>query len=532
MCLALQIRSQTSGNTISGKVSYISSQNVYVKFSSTYGINPGDTLYVLQKNDLVPVLIVNNLSSTSCVCRPIVNIDFSGLAQIIARKKDTASGQKKDIEIADAEANPTKEKIIIPGDTSLINVTNKQAISNQKHSIRGSISASTYSYYSHSSSLNSNRYQYNFSLNARNIANSKLSAESNISFRHEDSKWATVKDNIYQALKIYGLSLKYDVSKSMEICFGRRINYKLSSIGAIDGLQLEKRFKNFYVGIIVGSRPDYKDYSFDFTLPQVGAYVAHDIKSTAGAMQNSFAFVEQMNTSKTDRRFIYYQHSNSLAKNLYLYGTVEIDLYKKLNDKPENTFSLSSAYTSISYKMFKRLSISASYDNRKNVVYYETYKSFINQVLEIESRQGLSLQANYNTLMGISFGARGGYRFKNNNSGESRNIYGYLSFYNIPVVKMSATAAATYLKSDYISGNIYSISLSKDLLKGKFYTEAGYQYVKYGFFENETTLIQNIINLSVSWNIVRNLSFSFNFEEILEGNALNSRLNLQVRKRF
>ena len=54
-----------------GKVSYISSQNVYVKFESTENINIGDTLFADKRDQMIPLLVVDNKSSISCVCTPI-----------------------------------------------------------------------------------------------------------------------------------------------------------------------------------------------------------------------------------------------------------------------------------------------------------------------------------------------------------------------------------------------------------------------------------------------------------------------------
>ena len=62
--------SQAPENLI-GKVSFISSQNVYVKFKSTSGISAGDTLFITSGDKLLPALVVNNLSSSSCVCRSL-----------------------------------------------------------------------------------------------------------------------------------------------------------------------------------------------------------------------------------------------------------------------------------------------------------------------------------------------------------------------------------------------------------------------------------------------------------------------------
>ena len=69
-----------------GAVSYVSTQNVYVKFSSTEGINIGDTLYLKNGEDLLPALRVTNKSSVSCVCSRIAGGDIRVSAEIVAKK--------------------------------------------------------------------------------------------------------------------------------------------------------------------------------------------------------------------------------------------------------------------------------------------------------------------------------------------------------------------------------------------------------------------------------------------------------------
>ena len=51
---------------LEGTVSYISSQNIYVKFKTTEGIETGDTLFIKDKNNYLPAIKVDYRSSTSC----------------------------------------------------------------------------------------------------------------------------------------------------------------------------------------------------------------------------------------------------------------------------------------------------------------------------------------------------------------------------------------------------------------------------------------------------------------------------------
>ena len=115
--------------------------------------------------------------------------------------------------------------------------------------------------------------------------------------------------------------------------------------------------------------------------------------------------MQQMNGSNIDRRFIYFQHSNSIIKNLYFIGTLEADLYKMTVDtvnnteKTSGTFDLTGIFLSLRYRLSDRFSISGSYDARKNVIYYETYKTYVDRLLEDQMRQGYRLQMNSALMM-------------------------------------------------------------------------------------------------------------------------------------
>ncbi len=58
---------------LEGSVSYISSQNIYVKFNSTEGIETGDTLFIKEKSKFIPAVKVDHKSSTSCAGISITN---------------------------------------------------------------------------------------------------------------------------------------------------------------------------------------------------------------------------------------------------------------------------------------------------------------------------------------------------------------------------------------------------------------------------------------------------------------------------
>jgi hypothetical protein len=293
------------------------------------------------------------------------------------------------------------------------------------------------------------------------------------------------------------------------------------------------KFGSFSAGILAGSRPDYEDYSWNFNLLQYGAYVSHDYAGKKGNMQSSLAFVEQTNNSMTDRRFIYFQHSNSLVKNLNFFGTVECDLYRyDTINKSQSTFNLTNLYLSLRYRVIRQLSFSLSYSARQNIVYYETYKNILDQILDPETLQGFMFQVNVNPVKYLSVGARVGYRYRKSDPKPTKNLYGYVTYSRIPVLNMSATVSATLLETSYISGQIYSLVLSRDLVRGKLYGGLGYRYVNYKYFSTESSIPQNMAECNLNWIIYKKLSLSINYEGTFEKVNKFNRLYINVTQRF
>jgi len=515
---------------LSGQVSFISTQNIYVKFKSTSGISAGDTLFVQKGGKIVPALLVKNLSSSSCVCIPLMQTTLSVADLVIARvipvAKETGGYAPVTVSTVIAVSEEVKDSTKI-----------KSTVGGVKQIIRGNISLNSYSDISNTVADNSQRFRYTLSLNAGNIADSKYSFETYVSFKHKTGEWQEVQDNVFNALKIYSLALRYDVNKSTHFSLGRTINPKISSIGAMDGLQFEKTFNRFAFGALAGFRPDYMTYGFDFSLFQYGAFAAYNTKSSSGFSETSLAFMQQMNNSKTDRRFLYFQHSNTLVKNLNLFTTLESDLYELItdslgNEQTKNTFSLTGIYLSLSYRPGRNLSISGSYDARKNVIYYETYKTYVDRILENELRQGFRLQASYRITRDLTFGIQTGYRYLKSDPHPSKNLYGYFTYNQIPGVNLTATVSGTLLESAFLTGNIYSLSLSREFFKGKLQTSAGYRYIDNYLPENYINLIQNIGEVNLSWQVLDKMSFSVSYEGTFEQQDHYNRIYLQLRKRF
>jgi len=527
-CSALE--SQISAQQAEGTISYVTSQHVYVKFASTKDLAAGDTLFINKKGKLVPALKVTTLSSISCACEPLATMNL-----VVGDKVGPGLKSAHTEVPALIPAVPVAQPSSLGADTAAEHKAPSQTI---KQHIDGRISIASYSGFSNTQAANTEKLQYTFSLNARNIGGSGLSAESYIIFVHKINEWDKVKADIFNGLKIYNLSMAYDIGNHSRVIAGRKINPKFSNMGAVDGLQYELKIKSITAGVIAGFRPDFANYGFNSNLFEYGGFLYQEHAGQHINIQNTLAFIQQNNKGKTDRRFAYFQHSNSLLPNLNFFGSVECDLYKQVFHSADSTYTqnnsprISNLYLSLRYRVMSRLSMSVSYSNRQNILYYETYKSYLEKLLETATQQGYMFQVNYRPVNSLTIGVNAGYRFQNTDARDSKNVYGYASWM-IPGLKTTTTGSVTWIDGSYLSGKIYSLGLSRDLARGKLNAGINYRYVDYQFYQNETSMVQHIAEVNLSWSIIRKLSLNMFFEGTFEKpNNQYRRLYVQLRKSF
>ncbi len=155
---------QEKGTPIEGVVSFQSSQNVYVKFSSTIGIEKGDTLFVNSNGKYTPVMVVDFISSLSCAGTPLdpsLKKDDKVVAIIADHHKLAPKKlkQETDSNLDGVSINDSKK------------IEEKEDLKkDRKQNIDGRLSAISYLNLSNTSNPGYQKFRYNFSLNAQNLA--------------------------------------------------------------------------------------------------------------------------------------------------------------------------------------------------------------------------------------------------------------------------------------------------------------------------------------------------------------------------
>lgn len=523
--ISLNAFAQENQSLTEGSVSYLSGQNVYVKFASTAGITDGDTLFMGKEGKMIPVLLVQHRSSISCLCQPVGDIKFSLNDKILAIKKITKSEVQ---EITPVEKGEEVTATAIQAASGSEKLKTKEKSSQL---ITGRIAVSSYSNFSNVAE-NSHRLRYTLITNAGQPTQTKLSAESYISFTHKINEWEKVQTNLNSALKIYTLALRYNFGEKASLWAGRKINPAIANVGAVDGLQFEYRFGKLYTGVVTGFRPDYSDYSFNTALLEYGVYAGQNISLKNGSLQSSLAVFEQRNNGNTDRRFMYFQHSNSAVKNLNVFVSCELDLYKLADSVPKNEVSLTGLYLSARYRISKKIAVFGSYDNRKNVIYYETFRNYADDIIQLASRQGFRLNATYRPVNKLFFGLNAGTRFSKSDPRPTKTLSGYGTWSSIPALNASLTLSADLLQTSYLDGQVFGARLTKDFIKNKVQTVFNYRFTRFDYTSSLTNLVQNICEIDVSYQFSRKLFMSVNFETTFQPEQNFNRLYLNLRRKF
>lgn len=513
-----------------GAVSFVTAENVYVRFITARGIRPGDTLYIVENNRHEPAMVVLSISSVSTLCKALH--DKSLKAGDLAFFRDIQKEKQEPLSVtADTVATVRTMPEAKPKPSPP--VTEEQKTS---YPVHGYVAASSW-WLAGSGENNILRMRYTVSVRTGD-RHSRLTTDAHISFTHRDRQWDRISSNIFNGLKIYNLAVGYRISDHHRIWFGRRINPLISSAGALDGLQYEFRTGGFSIGLVAGTRPDYRDYSYNATLPQIGAYLSHELAGAKGRMQNTIALMEQQNRGYTDRRFAYLQHVNTLVKNLWFFGSAELEFYHQKYNPEDSSLTvrndpvMSNLYLSIRYRPVRALAVSASYSERENPIYYETYRDIVQTLLEQVTVRGLTVRTDITVSRNLRTGIQGSYRSSQRDENPARSIYGYLTFAEIPGINTMATASATFLETSYLQGTIFSLVLNKDLLPGKLSAGAGYKYFRQYFLVNEAEVTQHIPELNVNWNITRLLLMSMYYEGSLDNSLSSHRLFLNITQRF
>jgi hypothetical protein len=138
-----------------------------------------------------------------------------------------------------------------------------------------------------------------------------------------------------------------------------------------------------------------------------------------------------------------------LFENTSIFVSSELDLFRINKGKKENSVYFTGFYSSVNYNAARWLSLNLSYDARKNVIYYETFKTYTDSLFDNELRQGFRIRTNFRLLNSIFISLNYGYRFKNGDNKTNNNFGANFSYYNLPLINTNLNLNYNKIISSY-----------------------------------------------------------------------------------
>ncbi len=495
-----------------GIVTFKSSQYVYLKFNSTEKINSEDTLYN-DKN--LPVGLVKFKSSSSVAAKPIINLEIGDTVFAFITSIDK-----------NAEEKSLSDSIPIISKDSVVKIN---AVISENYKKYYNLRMSIQSYGDLNNFNSTNRLRYSFTYSSEKFFWDNLNFNSYFIIT-TNKNLSSSNNDLKNLLKIYELSFDYTFNENHNIKFGRSLNQNIFSIGSIDGIQYSYKLNQNQFGIFVGSRPDYFTYWFNGELAQGGVFISRVDSFWSKAVENTIAFIEQTNQFKTDRRFIYFQHQNDLFPFSYFFFSSEFDFFLVNKGNVSKKVNLTSLNALLSFRPFRQLNLSISYDTRKNVYYIESFKNSIDTLFENALRQGFRISAFIRPINLFFINLQFGTRETRQDQKASNNYGATIGFNYLPIIYSSLSFGFNKIQNSFITGTNYSSYFSKNLFDDLM---INLNFRLYEFRQNSTKrlFIDRFLEFGAYANIFRNLSFSITFEQKLNSDK-SKFLMLDLTNRF
>lgn len=507
---------QKNHGQINGEVSFVTSNSIYVKLEHTGQIQVGDSLFLNGK----PGLVVQAKSSRSLVCHVLDGIKVEKGNGVVFYPKAKPLEVKEKV----VEKPIVEEKVL-----DKLNEEEEEPEKKRKEVIRGRFSVSNYQNIANQRD-NRNRLMTRFWVDAEHIGHSRFSFYGHVNYRQ------ILQANINRPatyFNVYNLALKYQVSPGFHMTLGRRINPKVASLGAIDGLQIEKTLGKNYLGAILGSRPDIGTMNFNPNLLEYGAYAGRSDVGKHIYAQTTAGVIEQRNRGRIDRRYAYFQHSSTLFRRFMLFSSVEMDLYQSINGVATHTVRLPNLYVSGTYRFGKMASFMLSYDSRKRILFYETFQTEIEQLLNDDlAREGVRARFNLRPTKYLSIGLSYAQRFQNDRQNKSDNLYGSLSYSKLPLIGGRLSITYNQNKSNYLTSNILSNRYRKELISGKLDMGLYYRMASYQYFESGRIRTQHYYGGNLDFHAGKKWGISLAAERSDFNQETNYRLYARIVRRF
>jgi len=140
-------------------------------------------------------------------------------------------------------------------------------------------------------------------------------------------------------------------------------------------------------------------------------------------------------------------------------------IFRLVDGKPANEFSLTNLYASAQIAPMDRFAFELSYSGQRNAICYRTFGSSLDShllsdnQLRHEVRASVNLRPSNSTFVLLG----SGYSFQEGDINPTRDANVTLTQSDIPLLRLTCTLSYSRIVSNYLDGAVYGISVMKYL---------------------------------------------------------------------
>lgn len=370
-------------------INYLAADKIYVNVGRYAGLVEGATVTVNRGEQLVAVLIADNVSSYSASCHVKKAYGELKVGDRIYFKRQSTEELRQ---LAEASKPAPKPRV----------QPRKGTGKAPKNRVRGSLGIQNYFTRDFGVAAVSS---WQPAFNARLIVDDLFGVKG-ASFRmrhrsrlyHRSRALGTSVGTNEWTNRLSEFAVLYEnPSHTMDMGFGRVISPYVNGMGYIDGAYMSFELDpNWRAGIVGGSEPNLVNSGINLDRHKFGGFLAYEAGSyESNRFTSTFALSSAYADGSISREFGYLQNTFSLARQLYLYQSVEIDYNRQWRWQVEQKrFSFSNLYLVANATPVSFATVNFSYDARRNIrdaYWLETPDSLFDDNIYTGYNGGLSL---------------------------------------------------------------------------------------------------------------------------------------------
>ncbi|MFQ5823038.1 MAG: hypothetical protein ACE5JB_03185 [bacterium] len=511
-----------------GEVKYISKQSYYINLGSGQGLSVGDTVFVIRNNRVIGKLLVENIAKQSSACKLLVQkqtIKQGDSVTIFVRILNDETIDEK----SNVQKNRKPERISKSAQND--RRSSRRSKKRNVNRIKGRFGLQSIWF---DDMGNSNFDYHQLALRTKLKVEQFFGLPMQLRFRwrsrahtrervlsHDisDSEWTHY---------VYELGLVYDHNDSpYEFGFGRILSRQIRGLGYIDGGLFSIKMNNlFRFGLAGGTQPSLRDSHFQTEEQKFGIFLNFERgEYQTQRISSTIAFSGRYHGGEVSREFIYMQNNFWKGMKFSIYQTVELDFnrgWKQENGKSK--LQLSNFYISTRYRPFDFLSLTFSYDARKNIRVYET-RSIPDSLFDETTRQGLHTGIILRLTNRIRLSGNFGIRFRKGNLKNTLSASGALRVRNIFQTWATFNARFSYFSTMFTKGYRPTVNIRIPVLRNLSFNLGGGSYI---YQTGSLMTNSNWLETDGYYRINRWLFMNFGYRLFLDNRLKSGRLFLET----